>query len=705
LRWTSIPFLLERFRHDAEVIEVIKSCAAKESEDYKFSKIITELLNHDIEREWIRSSALAFRQAHDGCSCTIHVLGRIGDIDCTQEILNTFESPIPSERQAAIHAAGRYLHGNPSVRAALLEHARAGLKEACKWIIRRYTDDSQTKEILEVHLNGPHPYQYYELIPLMCLQGIMVPKFREQLMHSIRNHSQQNSSCCAAVLAIRTERDLLFDEIFTHWENLIFEHHRLSSLYLIWFPVQTLLAHIIEKLRSGYFLKQPREILLHIANDTEMAEALQEGIIAAAPHEELTDAILLLGLIHANRPETLKFLKDYVMLDPSQRKYGSEVAFAEALRLGNRDKEDFNWALEAMEASSQRKYGGLAKHGPRLLAHFFGLTSEVRGALEYFSHSNTNPVLADSSRALLMEKFPNHLPELSRHAVSIMPVDRRLNHLRYLAQSKPPQMEELKFFVRHDPALQVRTDALTHIRNFIISSGAPEECGITDFALECLKDVKLANLASMILAHRNPQNESVANELLSANTKFPEAGIILQLAQSFGEIPLVRSVVCAFLTSLRDKDPPPNPTPGCDCEACIGFDIKTYSALTACLHSTPFREDDTAVSLRKDTFRDQRINPYDIWKILKAETQAQAEQERSAFLEKIARSDAHVQFRKTACAFLAQMAEKDEEPLERLLAMMCENDVDLKNLVKNSCASIALNSRRNHRALQTLMKS
>jgi hypothetical protein len=701
-RGAAIPFLLGKFPDDNEVIELIKSCAESESDDYRFSQILTQMLDHGIGREWVRSSALAFLESHGAIASTLHVLGRIGDIDCTRPILDAFESPIQSERHAAIRTAGEHHHYNPSIRAALLEQARSGHVEACKWIIRQYPDDSRTAEILESHLNDPKPYGFFELIPLMCLQGIMVAKFREQLMIWVRNPTQHDGSHCTAVLAIRAVRNLLFDEISVRWENLIFQH----PLYLTWYPVKPMIARILERLRAGDFMKNPRKIVLHISRDADVAEALREGIIAAAPHEELSDAILVLGLIYGERPETRKFLKDYVKLDPSQRKYGSEVAFAEALRLGKRDMEDFEWAVEAMGASSERKHGGLANHGPRLLAHFFGLTTEVLSALEMFSHSATNPILADSSRGFLKEKFPGHLPDLSREAISLMPVDRRINHLRQLAKARPPQITELQHFALHDPVAEVRKEVLVQLQSLISRKQAPEGWDIGGFAMECLKDAELAGIAANILAQTRAQDVQTAIELLSAHARFPDAGIVVPLAEAFGEIPAVRSAVCKFITICRDATPSPNPTPHCTCMGCIGFDKELYAEVMVLLHSPPFRGDDESTFLRKDMFKDPRIEPgWRMLRILNAEIQALEQSERSAYLERIARSDALPPFRQTACECLAKLAETEDEPLESLLAMMREDDMELKNLAKKSCGSIALNSRRNHRALQALLKS
>lgn len=704
-RYISIPFLLSRFPHDHEIIELIKSCAAAESDAYRFSQFLSWLLDYGIECEWVRESLLAYRDTHDGCAHTIHLLARIGDSAYTQTILAAFESPIRGEQSAAIRSAGKHLHHLPEVRSALMEQARKGNTEACRCIIRRYPEDPNSSAILRTHLNGPQSHQYHGLIPLMCAQGIMLADIRGLFIRSIAGSSWPYGSPYNAILAIRSEREALREEISLHWEKLLFQRYERTCPYLIWYPLQPLFGRISEILRSGDHVEDARELLLAVCGQTDLAEALCTGILAAAPHKNPNDAILLLGLIYGDRPETAKFMKDHVRLDPAQRKYGSELAFAEALRLGKRDKADFDWAVDAMATSSQRKDDGLAGSAPRLFAHFFGLGTDVRDALEFFTHSDSNPVLSDSSRALLMEKFPDTMPDLSRAAVSAMPVDRRIKHLRHVSRITPLPIREIKHFALHDPAAEVRKAAMQIVRSLYWRTSPPPEWELDKFALECLKDGELADQAAGILARICPQDERVAHQILAAHARSPEAGVILPLAQSYGEIPEVRFAVYQHIASLQQIVPPSNATPGCKCKGCIGHKINIYNSIIVCLHSTPFREEEIGVNLRKGTFKNPNFDTTDAWRILEAEAQARQAPDRCAYLDQIARSDAHLNFRKTACRLLARMAEKDDEPLEWLLAMMCGDDIELKNLAKESCGSIGLNSRKNHRALQTLLNS
>lgn len=704
-RYNSIPFLLSRFPQDQEVIELIKSCAAAESDAYRFSQILSWLLDYGIESEWVRASVLAYRDTHDECRHTIRLLARIGDPAHTQTVLDAFESPIREEQSAAIESAAKHLHHLPEVRSALMEQARKGNTRACRCIIRRYPEDPNSSAILRTHLKGPQSRQYHGLIPLMCAQGIMLAEIRGLFIRSITSSSWPYGSPYNAILAIRSEREALRDEISLHWEKLLFQRYERTSPYLMWYPLQPLIGRIKEILRSGDHVGHARELLLAICGQADLAEALRSGILAAAPHKNNSDAILLLGLIYGDRPETPKFMEDYVRLDPAQRKHGSEVAFAEALRLGKRDKAAFDWAVDAMATSSQRKDDGLAGNGPGLFAHFFGLGTEVRDVLGIFTHSDTNPVLADSSRALLMEKFSDTMPDLSRAAVSAMPVDRRIKHLRHVARITPLPVQEIKHFALHDPAAEVRKAAMQIVGSLYWRTSPPPEWTLDKFAIECIKDGELANQAAGLLARIRPQDEWVAHQILAVHARFPETGVILPLAQSYGEIPEVRFAVYQVVTRLQQIVPPPDARPGCKCKGCIGYDIQIYSALTVCLHSPPFREEEIAAILRKGTFRNPNIETFATSGILKAETQALEASQRSQFLDQIARSDAHLNFRKTACGLLAQMAEKEDEPLEWLLAMMRGDNIELKDLAKESCRSIGLNSRRSHRALQTLLKS
>ena len=704
---TAIAFLLGRFSSDEKVIAFVKSYAENVSNENTLSEIFFSFLDLGIDPQWVRKSALAFRKSNEVSSSIFNVLAQIGDNECTQQILNNFSSPLASEEYWAVNAAGKYLYTKDHVREALIAKATAGDSEACKWIIRRYPQDSRTVEILSTLLESPRSWLYFPLIPLMCVQGVMAPTFREWLVRSIKDPSWTDGFKCTALLALREQRELLADEITVHWENLVLKYFEFgsASLYLIWFPIEPLIGEIMAGLRTGNFLEGTRELLLHLAEYADIAPALQEGIIAASGSTNTDDAILLLGLIYGDRAQTASFMKSYVDLDPATRKYGSAAAFAEALRLSSCGSSDFMWAIDVMRRSSERSHGGVAKLGPTILLHFYGPSVALRHALEDIVRSSSNSILVDASSIALADGWPNSLPLDSRESVCKMSVDKRLMHLAQLARAVPPLVTELKYFSQHDPATEVRKAAIARIWRLMNWSKAPQEWKIVDFAIDCLSDEEVAGSAARILAKTCPQDEGVANALVSASTKFPDAGIVLQLLESFEEVPAARNAICEFVKASQDAASVLDSRPNCSCKVCMGFDLSLYGAAMVSLHSSPFQDDTQALKLRKDALRDPWIERMSALQIINVTTQNIVRSERSAYLEQIVRSDLEIHFRNAACEVLARMSETDDEPLARLLGLMRDEDMKLRQLAGKACGSLAVNARRNHRELHKLLKN
>ncbi|MCW1926034.1 hypothetical protein OKA05_25975 [Luteolibacter arcticus] len=694
-----VPVLLAQAGDDPDVIARIKSWACDGSEGFEMARILSHFLDANREQAWVRETALAFRKQHDGDAYLSDVIARIGDEECIRAILDAFDSSLSSEASSATNAAGHRLHQDPRVRDRLLEKARAGDGRALQWIARRYPEDPEALEILREATRTPG---HWDVIRVMCLQGVLRSHVRERFLKSLGDPSASYPGDCEAILAVRSEREAIAREIGPRWELLGIHLGERSNTFPMWFPYESFTVQIMEGIRSGELLKYPRELILQLAGSVDVSEALRDGIRAAADKFDLDPALLLLGMIYGDRPETVSFFKEFTETESAMVSYGAETAFAEVLRLGKRGDDDFSWAVDTLRNSSGRKSGGIACYGPKILVHFFGSGERVVQALQEFAMSPSHPLLATASTRILMDAFPNKVPGSLRAEVEAMPVEGRRSHVSSLRQNAARWIPELVHFTLHDPDASIRKEAMSGLAKNYHMPGTWRDPG---FAFACLQHSELAGMAATLLAKWSPEDEAVAQDLVEAARRFPKEDIPLQITAFFGNTASARALILEQVRESQKVAAALVDIPRCTCRGCLGFDAKQYAAMMLRLHHPPFDQDPEAKELIRDILNDRWVESSNSWEFIKAVTVGLDDAATLVRYEEIIRSAALVKYREWACSALANKAGKNDAAFEKLLQLLEDPDETLRKMAARFSGSIAVNERGNHRRLHDLLKA
>lgn len=694
----AVRILFSRVSEDPSILDCIKSLIANCTSSDSFFKSLSYLLDIHWDRNWIRDMTLRFKEKNDWCNYDL--LARIGDEKCIHEVLQGIGNVLKIEAKSALCAAGRYLYKDPRVKKILIEKARSNCESALQWVALRYSDDPKVQDILEAKLQRPTSTK---LIQTLCMQEAMLPHVRERFLESLNNSAKLYSIHCDAILALRHVREELAMETTKHWQQMIDSYQgTFSSVYSMWFSWEPVLDQVIAKIRTGELNHGLRELILQLSDYADISDALHDGIRAVMGNRnssdmmDVVDAILLLGLIYGNKHETVAFFKEIVERESTTQHYGVETAFAEALRLGSRGEDEFQWALRTL-----RNTRVLATFGPRILVHFFGRGSNVVDALRIFSLSHDHSALANASMSLLLSEFDEAVPLNTRAALEAMCANEREHFFSDLSTKLPSYLGELVHFTLNDPSAPVRKSALSALHKGVIWYKSLENWSDREFALKCLQRRELTEMAADLLGKWFPEDESVAECIIDAVSRFPHTKLLRQLADSFGNTTVATSFL---LENVRKSQKIANSLtviPRCTCLRCLGFDCEEYAALLIRLHYPPFDQMLEAKVLVANILNDPWIEIGKAYGLIKAVTYGLNHTEKLLHYEKIIRSEAYN--RNQTCIALVSESTQDGAALELLENLLNDPNQELRKTIAKTCKSFYFADTKRNQQIHLLL--
>lgn len=689
-----VRILASRLNEDPSILDCIKSLVTNCTSSDSFFSSLLYLLDIDWDRNWIRDITLQFKEINDWCN--YNLLARIGGEECIQPVLQDIDSVLKSEAASALYAAGRYLYKDPRVKLILIEKARSNCKSALQWVALRYADDPEAQKILEAKMRGPTSTK---IIQTLCIQEAMLPFMREQFLGSLSAASRLYSVHCDAILALRHVREELTMETTKHWQHMIDSlQGSFSSVYSMWFSWEPVLDQALAKIRTGELKYGSRELILQLSDYVDVSDALQDGIRAVMGSRnsgdmmDVVDSILLLGLVYGNKPETFAFLKEIIENESTRQHYGAEAAFAEVLRLGNRGEEEFQWALRTLR---------LAPHDPRILVHFFGRGSNVVDALRIFSLSNDHPALANKSMSLLLNEFSEAVPLNTRAALEAMSANARVRFIAKLSNNIPSYLDELTHFTLMDRDTAVRVSALQALRKLVFWYGPLANWCDRDFALKCLQKGELTETAADLLAKWFPEDESVAECIIDAVSRFPKTKLLRTLAESFGQTTAARFILLEKVKESQQIANSRSEIPRCTCRRCLGFDCEEYAALLIRLHYPPFDQIPEAKALITNVLNDPWIEVGKAYGLMKAVTYGLNHADKLLHYEKIIRSNSR--YRNDACHAIAHVALEDDAALDLLKKLLNDANQELRTMAARACRSFYFRDTKRNKQIHLLL--